>query len=103
MRLEERASHECCACPLSAGQIYALLGPSGCGKTTLLRVLLGRLAPGPLPRSSDEVAGHDDSSWPSPDVSGAPSPSRLGSANTEDAVVSHDPEIIIEVLSIIMA
>ena len=27
------------------GSIYGLLGPSGCGKTTLLKVILGRLAP----------------------------------------------------------
>ena len=27
------------------GAIYGLLGPSGCGKTTLLKVLLGQLAP----------------------------------------------------------
>ncbi len=30
---------------VAAGSIYGLLGPSGCGKTTLLKVILGRLAP----------------------------------------------------------
>src|SRR4051812_27550846 len=30
---------------LPKGAIYGLLGPSGCGKTTLLKCLLGRLAP----------------------------------------------------------
>ncbi|MBC8437889.1 MAG: ATP-binding cassette domain-containing protein, partial [Euryarchaeota archaeon] len=30
---------------VNEGTIYGLLGPSGCGKTTLLKSVLGRLAP----------------------------------------------------------
>ncbi len=34
-----------CNLTLAAGQSAAIIGPSGCGKTTLLKVLLGLLAP----------------------------------------------------------
>jgi len=60
------------------GSIYGLLGPSGCGKTTLLRVMLGRLAP---------WAGSVDVLGANPGARGAPVPgSAVGYAPQELAL-----------------
>jgi ABC-type multidrug transport system ATPase subunit len=37
---------------VSYGQIFALLGPNGAGKTTTIRMLMGILAPLPVPPES---------------------------------------------------